>query len=70
MAQAEIYIDGMDCGGCVRSVTAALVRRPGVTKADVSLEEAKATIDYDPETVTEDELREAVEAAGYVPVKG
>ncbi|NMG14676.1 heavy-metal-associated domain-containing protein [Aromatoleum bremense] len=65
MAETVIRVEGMSCGGCVRSVTAALKSLPGVTDADVSLESAQARVQYDPATVSEQQLREAVEDAGF-----
>ncbi|MCK0506257.1 heavy-metal-associated domain-containing protein [Aromatoleum anaerobium] len=65
MVETVIRVEGMSCGGCVRSVTAALKSLPGVTDADVSLESAQARVQYDPATVSEQQLREAVEDAGF-----
>lgn len=65
MVETVIRVEGMSCGGCVRSVTAALKSLPGVTDADVSLESAQARVQHDPATVSEQQLREAVEDAGF-----
>jgi len=65
MVETVIRVEGMSCGGCVNSVTAALKALPGVTEADVSLESAQARVQYDPATVSEQQLREAVEEAGF-----
>jgi len=65
MVETVIRVEGMSCGGCVRSVTAALKSLPGVADADVSLESAQARVRYDPATVSEQQLREAVEDAGF-----
>jgi len=60
-----IGISGMVCGGCVNSVTNALKALEGVAKADVSLEERRAVIEYDPRKVTIDQLRRSIVDAGY-----
>lgn len=65
MAEATIKVEGMSCGGCVRSVTEALKAQPGVGNAEVSLEMAQARIDYDPALVSVERLRRAVEDAGF-----
>lgn len=65
MIETVIRVEGMSCGGCVRSVTAALKSLSGVTDADVSLESAQARVQYDPATVSEQQLREAIEDAGF-----
>jgi Cu+-exporting ATPase len=40
----ELKVDGMRCNGCVTSVQRALSEIPGVTEAEVRLEEGKAII--------------------------
>lgn len=65
MAEVTIKVQGMSCGGCVRNVTGVLKALPGVDAADVSLDEAEARVSYDPKQVTVDQLRQAVEAAGF-----
>jgi len=65
MATAEIKIEGMDCEGCVKSVTRMLGGVPGVEKVDVSLAEGKATVTYDPAKSGVAEFKRAVQRAGY-----
>ena len=43
----EFTVEGMHCGGCVKSVTGAVSRLPGVRRVDVSLERKAATVEYD-----------------------
>jgi copper chaperone len=65
MQTATLNISGMTCGGCVRSVSKVLNALDGVTKADVSLEKKSAVVDYDDARVNPDQLKRAVEEAGY-----
>lgn len=65
MEEIRIRVEGMSCGGCVRSVTGALQALPGVTEAEVSLEAAEAKVRFDPARVTVAALRAAVEDAGF-----
>ena len=65
MTTTTIPIEGMHCGGCVRSVTNALKQIQGVTNADVSLSEERAIVTYDEITVAFADLRKSVEEAGY-----
>lgn len=60
----SLKIGGMECGGCVKSVQNALSRVPGVLNVEVSLEQAKATLQA-AESVRLEPLIEAVEAAGF-----
>ncbi|THF64374.1 heavy-metal-associated domain-containing protein [Pseudothauera rhizosphaerae] len=65
MSEVTIKVEGMSCGGCVRNVTGVLKALPGVSEAEVSLEGASARVNYDPAQVTPEQLRTAVEAAGF-----
>jgi len=65
METTIITIGGMSCGGCVKSITGVLVALSGVAKADVSLEQGRAVVEFDPEQVDRSELVEAVENAGF-----
>lgn len=65
MDEVTIKVQGMTCGGCVRSVTGVLKALPGVADAEVSLEAAQAQVRFDPEKVTVDAMRAAVEGAGF-----
>jgi copper chaperone len=65
METVELKVEGMDCEGCVKSVTRMLSGVPGVSKVDVSLQQAKATVSYDPAKSGPADLKRAVERAGY-----
>ena len=65
MEEVRIRVEGMSCGGCVRSGTGALQALPGVTEAEVSLEASEARVRFDPAEVTVAALRAAVEDAGF-----
>jgi copper ion binding protein len=58
-------VEGMHCNGCVRSVTGAVSRIPGVDKVDVSLADAQATVAYDASAVQPAQIVEAIQAAGF-----
>jgi Cu+-exporting ATPase len=55
----------MTCASCVRRVEKALARVEGVTDASVNLATEQATVAYDPNALRPDQLRAAVEKAGY-----
>lgn len=65
MTHTTLEIDGMTCGGCVASVTRVLTGLPGVTSAQVSLEQSQAVVVHDPTTAPVAALRSAVEDAGF-----
>ena len=63
--QAVLPIEGMTCASCVRRVERALEKTPGVTAASVNLATEQANVVYDPAATGLDQLRAAVEKAGY-----
>ena len=65
METVELKVEGMDCEGCVKSVTRMLSGVPGVQQVDVSLAQANARVTYDPAKTGVTEMKKAVERAGY-----
>ena len=61
----RIAVEGMTCNGCVRSVTNAVSRLPGVRKVDVSLAGKSATVEFDPAATSAREIASAIEGAGF-----
>ncbi|HZQ73822.1 MAG TPA: heavy metal-associated domain-containing protein [Burkholderiales bacterium] len=65
METVELKVEGMDCEGCVKSVTRMLAGVPGVEKVNVSLAEGKASVTFDPSKSGLAQFKKAVERAGY-----
>ena len=65
MATTTLNIQGMTCGGCVKSVTGALQREVGVETVEVVLEKGTATVSYDPAQTSPDQLVAAVDDIGF-----
>jgi copper chaperone len=65
MEKVEFKVEGMDCGGCVKSVTRMLTGVAGVSSVEVSLDEARANVEFDPARTSVPELKRAVERAGF-----
>jgi copper chaperone CopZ len=61
----EFSIGGMHCAGCVKSVTGAVSRVPGVKHVDVSLENETAKVEFDGTLTQPDAIVAAVEGAGF-----
>jgi len=55
----------MTCANCARSVERKLSGTPGVTRATVDLQSAKAVVEYDAELVKPETLANAVRQLGY-----
>ena len=65
METTTIKVGGMSCGGCVKSITGVLTALDGVAKAEVSLEQARAVVEFDAAKVTLEQLKGAIEDAGF-----
>jgi copper chaperone len=65
METTTIKVDGMSCGGCVKSVTGVLTALDGVAKAEVSLEHKQAVVEFDAGKVSRDQLKAVIEDAGF-----
>ncbi len=65
METTTIKVEGMSCGGCVKSVTGVLTALDGVTKAEVSLEQKQAVVEFDATKATRDQLKAVIEDAGF-----
>jgi len=65
MHSVELKVEGMDCEGCVKSVTRMLSALPGVSGVEVSLAQARARVTYDPAKAGVADFKRAVERAGY-----
>jgi Hg(II)-responsive transcriptional regulator len=65
MKTALLAIDGMHCDGCARTIEALLARLPGIRKAEASFAERRARVLYDPATVSESQIVQAVAKGGF-----
>ena len=61
--KTDLHIEGMSCRHCVNAVEGALKALPGVEVEEVAIGRARVT--YEQNEVSPDDLREAVEDAGY-----
>ena len=63
MTQLSLTIGGMHCGACVRRVTAALDKIPGVQVG--SVEVGSARMQYDPSKADAAAITAAIEKLGF-----
>jgi P-type Cu+ transporter len=61
----DIPVTGMTCAACAARVKKGLTRAPGVQDAAVNFATERATVEFDPSSVTAAELVAAVERSGY-----
>jgi len=60
-----LRIQGMTCANCQKHVGDALRSVPGVASATVDLVFHRASVTFDPDKATLDDMAAAVERAGY-----
>lgn len=60
-----LRVEGMTCGGCVLGVRKVLTKLDGVSKAEVSYEDQRAVVTYDPAKVTVEQMIAAIKTLGY-----
>ncbi len=65
METLNLTVKGMSCMGCVGSVKNVLEPMDGVAKVDITLEGGKVVIDFDAAKVQPDQLKAAIDDAGY-----
>jgi len=68
-ATVTITITDMSCANCSQTVHDALLDTPGVIEADVNFAVDEARVRYNPASVSRDALCDAIERAGYTPVR-
>ena len=69
MQTAEIRIEGMSCGGCVANVTQKLQALKGVASVEVTLAPGLAKVDFDESAISQSDLENTIEEAGFDVVR-
>jgi copper chaperone len=65
MENVTLSVQGMSCGHCVKAVEGGVGELNGVKSVEVSLEDAKVTVAFDPSQVTIEAIKEAIDDQGY-----
>jgi len=60
-----LNVEGMSCSHCENSVKKAVGALNGVGNVTVDLKAKKVTIDFDPEKVSIETIKETIEDQGY-----
>ena len=64
-----IMVSGMHCTGCSTNLQRMLTKQPGVSHAEVNLESATATVEYDENIVSLEKLWDVVDNCGFTVEK-
>jgi copper chaperone len=65
MEKVELKVEGMTCGGCVKSIQNALTARKGVNSAVADLEAGTVAIEFDGKVIQRSVLEQAIVDAGF-----
>jgi copper chaperone len=65
MANINMNVEGITCGGCEKSIRNALLERDGVSDVTASHETGIVSIDFDDSKIQQEQLKQAIEEAGF-----
>ncbi|CAM3786963.1 copper chaperone CopZ [Mesobacillus zeae] len=65
MEKTTLNVKGMSCGHCVKAVEGSVGKLEGVQSVKVDLESGKVTVDYNPDKVSVEQLKETIDDQGY-----
>jgi Cu+-exporting ATPase len=63
--ELNFNVAGMNCASCVSHVQKAAQSLPGVTNVNVNLALGRATVNFDPQTISPDRIATAITDSGY-----
>jgi copper chaperone len=65
MEKQSFKVDGMTCGGCVKSIQNALNEQNGINTATADLDNASVEVEFDSALIAAAAIKAAIEAAGF-----
>jgi copper chaperone len=65
MTEKTLRVPDMSCGHCKAAVEGELNKLSGVQRANADVEKGTVEVSYDAGTVTTEDLKGAIEEAGY-----
>lgn len=66
--QVTIQVQGMTCGGCVKSVENSVSALSGVEKVNVQLETGKVNIEFNDSQTDIKQITDTIEGKGYTVI--
>lgn len=63
--ETTLQVKGMTCTGCENRVRTALQRLEGVVTANADHRAAAVSLRFDPERISEEQIKERIRAGGY-----
>lgn len=65
MEKVTLNVLGMSCGHCVKTVEGSVGALEGVSYVKVNLENSTVDVEYNPEAVTLEKIKETIDDQGY-----
>jgi len=65
MKKITLQIKGMHCESCAKTIEKALLKEKGIFSVDINFALESAIIEYEPERIDEDKIKEIIARAGY-----
>ena len=70
MKKLIVPISGMHCISCAQKIESNLKKLNGITNVNVNFATEKATVEFDENLISENEINDAIEQLGYKVIKG
>ncbi|NRD76466.1 copper chaperone CopZ [Bacillus sp. BRMEA1] len=65
MEKVTLNVQGMSCGHCVKAVEGSVGSLNGVSSVKVDLKAAKVEVEFNPQDVSLDKIKETIDDQGY-----
>lgn len=65
LVKVKLKIDGMHCTSCAMCIDMDLEDLPGVCNCKTSYAKAETEVEYDPEKVDAEKIKESIKKSGY-----
>jgi copper chaperone len=65
MEKITLNVKGMSCGHCVNSIEGSVGELTGVTNVKVNLDTGTVSVEFNPNEVTLDKIKETIDDQGY-----
>ncbi|WP_312098652.1 copper chaperone CopZ [Niallia sp.] len=65
MENVILNVQGMSCGHCAKTIEGSVGELNGIVKVKVFLEKGSVEVEFNPEKVALEKIKEAIELQGY-----
>ncbi|MET1178928.1 copper chaperone CopZ [Peribacillus simplex] len=65
MVKNNVNVKGMTCGHCISAIEGSVGKLPGVNSVKVNLDSGTVAVEFNPDEVTLDSIKETIDDQGY-----